>query len=186
MRSGWFVVPCVSALALLAGCNDRRAAADKPVQAAPAAAAAAPGAAAAAPSTEAWQAGQAIDGAEAVALGDIAARAGELGERMVRVEGTVTGVCQHRGCWIELTDGNTKLIAKSIDHSIVFPKDSVGRRMIIEGAVRVGAAPSCSGEGHGKGEGEGEAEMHAGAAPHACPQPDILVDARAARLLPKS
>ena len=182
MRSGWFVVPCVSALALLAGCNDRRAAAEKPLQAAPAAAAAAP--AAAATSTEAWQAGQAIDGAEAVALGDIAARAGELGERMVRVEGTVTGVCQHRGCWIELTDGSTKLIAKSIDHSIVFPKDSVGRRMVIEGAVRVGAAPSCSGEGHGKGEGE--AEMHAGAAPHACPQPDILVDARAARLLPKS
>jgi len=183
MRLGWFVLPCVSALALLAGCNDRRAAADKPLQAAPAAAAAGAGAGAAT-STEAWQAGQAIDGAEAVALGDIAARAGELGERMVRVEGTVTGVCQHRGCWIELTEGSTKLIAKSIDHSIVFPKDSVGRRMVIEGAVRVGAAPSCSGEGHGKAEGE--AEMHAGAEPHACPQPDILVDARAARLLPKS
>jgi len=121
-----------------------------------------------------WEGGQRVAGATPVKLGELAARAADLGGQTVRVEGVVSGVCQHRGCWVEISDGAHRVIAKSLDHGIAFPRDAVGKRMIIEGPLRVGAVPSCGG---------GEHAQHAEPEGHSCPQPDLLVEVRGAVLL---
>ncbi len=123
-----------------------------------------------------WQAGTALTDVQAIAVADVALRGPELADKNVRVEGTVTGVCQHRGCWVEISDGQTKVIARSVDHTIAFPHDATGKQMVIEGVLRVHAATSCTGEMHAATGGES----------HECPRPDTMVEVRHAELRPAS
>lgn len=63
--------------------------------------------------------------------------------KTVRVEGTVTAVCAHEGCWMALapegrTDGPT-LRLKVDDGVIVFPVTAKGKKAVAQGALeRVG------------------------------------------------
>jgi hypothetical protein len=63
--------------------------------------------------------------------------------KTVRVEGTVTAVCMHMGCWMALSDtvsGSRTLMIKVDDGVIVFPPRAKGRRAVAEGVVqRVGS-----------------------------------------------
>lgn len=65
--------------------------------------------------------------------------------KTVRVEGVVTAVCMHMGCWMALTpqastDARTMLI-KVDDGVIVFPPSAKGRRAVAQGVVeRVGGS----------------------------------------------
>ncbi len=65
--------------------------------------------------------------------------------KTVRVEGTVTAVCMHMGCWMALTpdsasDAKTMLI-KVDDGVIVFPPSAKGRRAVAEGVIeRIGGS----------------------------------------------
>jgi len=79
----------------------------------------------------------------------------------VRIEGTVSRVCQGMGCWAEVkaSDGST-FLARSLDESVLLPKDCVGRRIVVEGVVT--ALPS-------KAAAEPIPEGHE------CPRPDYLV-----------
>ena len=76
--------------------------------------------------------------------------------KTVRVEGVVTAVCMHMGCWMALTpdkaaDSKTMLI-KVDDGVIVFPPSAKGRRAVAQGVVeRVG----------GSREGQEAASEHA-------------------------
>jgi hypothetical protein len=77
--------------------------------------------------------------------------------RTVRVEGVVTAVCMHMGCWMALTpdassaDAKTMLI-KVDDGVIVFPPSAKGRRAVAQGVVeRIG----------GSHEGQEAASEHA-------------------------
>jgi hypothetical protein len=64
--------------------------------------------------------------------------------KTVKVEGTVTAVCTHMGCWMSLApdaahDGSTLLI-KVDDGVIVFPVSAKGKRAAAQGVVqKVGA-----------------------------------------------
>ncbi len=55
--------------------------------------------------------------------------------KTVQVKGTVTDVCRHMGCWMELVESSTgaRVRIKVEDGVIVFPKDSVGKTAIAEG-----------------------------------------------------
>lgn len=57
----------------------------------------------------------------------------------VRVEGTITDVCEMRGCWMELAGDKpgAKLRFKVTDGEMVFPVDSKGRHAVAEGVVTV-------------------------------------------------
>lgn len=57
----------------------------------------------------------------------------------VRVEGTVTDVCEMRGCWFEMAGDKPgqKLRFKVTDGEMVFPADSKGKRAIAEGVLAV-------------------------------------------------
>ncbi|MEK7468667.1 MAG: DUF4920 domain-containing protein [Planctomycetota bacterium] len=118
------------------------------------------------PSAAAWEGGAKFDRGTVTPVADLNEA---LKGKQVQIEGTVRGVCQGRGCWVEVDDGKGKTIAKSLNDSVLFPKDCVGQRVLVQGVVRVmGAAKG--GEGSGSGEG------------HACPQPEILVEIVGAKL----
>ena len=59
---------------------------------------------------------------------------GFVGQK-VRVDGVITGVCEKRGCWMQLTDPDTGqgVRIKVEDGVIVFPYESMGHRAAAEG-----------------------------------------------------
>lgn len=57
--------------------------------------------------------------------------------KKVLVEGTVVGVCEERGCWIELSGEKDfqKIKVKVNDGEIVFPLEVKGKKALVEGEV---------------------------------------------------
>jgi len=100
--------------------------------------------------------------------------------KRIGVTGEVSRVCQHKGCWIELKDGDKSIIIKSLDHRIAFPKDGASHHAQVEGIVRL-EAESCGGDG---GEGHTHEASHEGdKETHDCPQPKMLVEVLGAKLI---
>ena len=99
----------------------------------------------------------------------------------VEIEGEITKVCQGKGCWVEVTDGQNAIIAKSFGDKVLFPKTCVGQKVHIVGAVKVvKAADQC---GKHKHEEEEEGEDHKQVQPHECPKPAVCVSIQNARLI---
>ena len=112
-------------------------------------------------------------------LADVIARPADFEGKTVRVDGVVTAVCTHMGCWMALAPDSgsaaagstttTPLMIKVDDGVIVFPVSAKGRRASAQGVVqKVG----------GDAEGQSAAREHAaatatvpGAAPADATQP---------------
>ncbi|MDQ7007906.1 MAG: DUF4920 domain-containing protein [Acidobacteriota bacterium] len=79
--------------------------------------------------------GQGVSSAETVPISQLLANPEKWLGKTVRVEGTITGVCEKRGCWI--TIGSDKefqdLRIKVDDGVIVFPVEAKGRYAVAEG-----------------------------------------------------
>ncbi|MET0343410.1 MAG: DUF4920 domain-containing protein [Polyangiales bacterium] len=58
--------------------------------------------------------------------------------KQVKCTGTVARVCQNAGCWLELqaAEGGPGLRVPMANHAFFIPKDAVGKRAVIEGALR--------------------------------------------------
>jgi hypothetical protein len=136
-----------------------------------------PAPAPAAPKQEAWSAGAENAQATPVTVAQLLSSPDAHKDKSVRVEGTVKSVCQHKGCWVEISDGDDALMVKSLDHGIAFPKDGVGRRMLVEGTFRIDVEESCGGHGS---EDHHAAEENVPA--HECPKPKLLVEVSRAQL----
>jgi hypothetical protein len=93
---------------------------------------------------------------ETTPLAQLIDRPADFEGKTVRVEGVVTAVCMHMGCWMALTpdaasDAKTMLI-KVDDGVIVFPPGAKGKRAVAQGVVeRIG----------GSKEGQEAASEHA-------------------------
>ena len=82
--------------------------------------------------------------------------------KTVRLEGVVKEVCQGRGCWIEVEGAKgVSFLAKSLDESVLVPKDCKGQTVVVQGVVT--AMPAQAHEHAAAEEG------------HACPQPTWVV-----------
>lgn len=57
-------------------------------------------------------------------------------EKLVRVSAKVTEVCQKKGCWMMLTDGNNSIRVTFKDYGFFMPKDLAGKTIIAEGLVK--------------------------------------------------
>ena len=89
--------------------------------------------------------------------------------KTIRVEGTAKTVCQGAGCWIEIEDGKgVTFLAKSLDESVLLPKDCAGRSIVVQGVVTK-LRPKAHDHDH---EGEG----------HVCPVPTYLISTQGALL----
>lgn len=113
-----------------------------------------------------WEAGAAFERATPLSPRLVTA---EMRDRRVQLEGTVGDVCQGSGCWVEVVDGDRAVIAKSLDHGVLFPTDCGGRRVLIDGIVRVDPESACG--DHDEGDPG-----------HRCPDPDLLVEITGAKL----
>jgi hypothetical protein len=104
-----------------------------------------------------------------VSLVSLAASPESFAGETVRLEGTVKAVCQGMGCWVEVQDAKgASFIARSLDESVLLPKDCVGRKIVVQGVVT--ALPQ---EAH---------EEPAEAAGHVCPKPEYVVATQGAML----
>jgi hypothetical protein len=98
---------------------------------------------------------------ETTPIARILERPADFEGKTVRVEGTVSAVCTHMGCWMALapdgTNGTSTVLVKVDDGVIVFPVSAKGRRAAAQGVVqRVGAdveGQSAAAE-HAKQEGK--------------------------------
>src|SRR5262245_24373742 len=77
---------------------------------------------AAQPSGGALRLGAPIEGAKAVALGDVAKEPKKFTSAAFVTTGTVTAVCQHMGCWMELKDEASSAHIKMAGHKFFVPK----------------------------------------------------------------
>ena len=94
------------------------------------------GAAAAAPESF----GTGVSLAETTPIDRIIARPADFEGKTVRVEGTVSAVCTHMGCWMSLVpegaQGGANLMIKVDDGVIVFPVSAKGKRAAAQGVVQ--------------------------------------------------
>jgi Domain of unknown function (DUF4920) len=90
--------------------------------------------------------GAGVEMTEATPIAAILAEPGRFEGKTVRVEGTVTAVCAHEGCWMALSaDGTAEgptLRLKVDDGVIVFPVTAKGHTAVAQGVFeRVGGTP---------------------------------------------
>ena len=79
--------------------------------------------------------GAAFTDAESVSLKDVLADVGKFSGKTIKVEGQIADVCQAKGCWLVVTDGEREMRVKFKDYGFFVPKDASGQKVILEGVV---------------------------------------------------
>ena len=79
--------------------------------------------------------GKGVTIAEPTPIATLLAKPDGFVGKAVRVDGVITGVCEKRGCWMQVTDQETGqgIRIKVEDGVIVFPYESMGHRAAAEG-----------------------------------------------------
>jgi len=105
--------------------------------------------------------GEGVTLEQAVAIDTLLTKPHDFVGTKVRVDGVITGVCQKRGCWMQVTNPETGsgVRIKVEDGVIVFPYTSMGREASAEGvfeAIKLTpeqvAARAAAEQGHAAGE----------------------------------
>jgi hypothetical protein len=79
--------------------------------------------------------GAAFTDAKTVSLKDALADVEKFSGKTIKVEGKIADVCQERGCWLVVTDGEREMRVKFKDYGFFVPKDASGRKVILEGII---------------------------------------------------
>lgn len=84
-----------------------------------------------------YQFGEEVDEAQLVAISKILSQPESFLEQPVTISGTVIGVCEKRGCWMELASDvrYEKLRIKVRDGDMVFPVSTKGSKAIATGLL---------------------------------------------------
>ena len=120
------------------------------------------------------------ESAPKVALADLAQDPGAWSGKPFATEGTVTAVCQHMGCWMELRgdgdgDGSAQAHVKMSGHHFFVPRTAAGHKARVLATLESGdprGAGSCSDEGS-PGSCQAEAETQLG---HPRPLLELVAD----------
>jgi len=101
--------------------------------------------------------GKALTGRQPTPLADVlsAAKDGQA----VCLEGTISAVCQAKGCWMELKQADQAVHVTFEGYSFFVPKDSAGKNVRLEGKVVV-AQPDKDEVEHLTKEGAGASAAH--------------------------
>jgi hypothetical protein len=79
--------------------------------------------------------GAPITAAQVVALGDLAKTPATYKGKSIVTAGTVSRVCQERGCWLALKDGASDAVVRMHGHSFFVPTTSAGKHARVQGVV---------------------------------------------------
>ncbi|MDB5212325.1 MAG: hypothetical protein JWO86_252 [Myxococcaceae bacterium] len=83
-----------------------------------------------------------------IALSDIAKNPSAFVGKKFATTGTVTAVCQHMGCWMEIKDDSGEAHIKMAGHSFFVPKTASGRKArVLATLVKDEAEGACADEG---------------------------------------
>lgn len=82
--------------------------------------------------------GEPLTVAEATPIATLTADPDAFEGRMVRVEGTVAGVCQKMGCWMEVADAEGRAVRVKVEDGVmVFPAEAEGHAAAVQGRVEI-------------------------------------------------
>lgn len=77
-----------------------------------------------------------------------------------KVSGTVTEVCQEKGCWMKIDRGNgEKMMVKFKNYGFFMPKDIVGKQVVLDGEASVKEVPVKQLQHYAKDAGKSEEEI---------------------------
>lgn len=75
---------------------------------------------------------------EPLALASLLGAPGDYADKVVKVRGTVTRVCQNMGCWVEIRNSDDdRLRVPMAGHALFISQRSLGRTATVEGTVVV-------------------------------------------------
>jgi hypothetical protein len=95
----------------------------------------APTGASAAPANPAAKFGQPLGIAPTTSLVDIAKAPASYRGKLIATEGTVTRVCQERGCWMAIKDDSGTATVRMHGHTFFVPTTSSGKHARVQGTV---------------------------------------------------
>ena len=85
---------------------------------------------------EALSFGEEINKSDAISYEEMVAKMAGADSLSTKVMGTVEGVCQAKGCWMNIVSDNPdqpSMFVKFKDYGFFMPKDIAGKRVIMEG-----------------------------------------------------
>ena len=93
--------------------------------------------------------------AQKVSLTDVAKNPNAFVGRKFATIGTVTAVCQHKGCWMEIKDDSSEAHIKMAGHAFFVPRTASGRKArVLATLVKGEEQGACGDEGmHAAGGG---------------------------------
>jgi hypothetical protein len=111
--------------------------------------------------------GAAIDPkSETVALAEVAKNPTAFANKTFTTTGTVSAVCEHRGCWMEIKDDKGEAHIKMAGHSFFVPRTASGKKARVQATLVQSENEGSCGEGsekHEPGKGcKAEAEAKLG------------------------
>lgn len=125
------------------------------------------------PATSAVRVGAPVTARKPTDIGKLAKDPKRYVGQTLRIEGTVKKVCQGAGCWVEVaSSGGQTFLAKSLDESVLLPKDCAGRKITVQGVVTMIAPKDAAAHQHTEAPGEA----------HECPAPTYLLATQGAEL----
>jgi hypothetical protein len=79
-----------------------------------------------------------------VALADLVKDPSAWAGKTVKTEGTVSAVCQEKGCWMVLKSGDQRVRVTFKNYGFFVPKDSAGATAVLEGVFTVKTIPEAT------------------------------------------
>ncbi|MFQ6609670.1 MAG: DUF4920 domain-containing protein [Fidelibacterota bacterium] len=77
--------------------------------------------------------GDAITMTKVTSLSDIFSQKDENVGQEFLIEGTAVEICQKKGCWMDIKDGDDMITVRFKDYAFFMPKDGAGREAKIQG-----------------------------------------------------
>lgn len=117
---------------------------------------------------EALAFGEEINKSDAISYDEMIDRMAGSDSLNTKVMGTVEGVCQAKGCWINIVSDNPdqpSMFVKFKDYGFFMPKDIAGKRVIMEGYAFKEVTPVDELRHYAEDEGKSSAEIAAIVAP---------------------
>lgn len=100
-------------------------------------------------------------GGDALPVPKLLAEAAQHDGKPVRVAGTVSGVCQKVGCWMQLRAGDDTVRVRFRDYAFFVPLDVSGRPAVVEGTAQVGVVTQAERRHLAEDAGRSPAEIEA-------------------------
>lgn len=79
--------------------------------------------------------GAAFTSAKKVKLADALSNVDKYAGKPIKIEGEIRDVCQMKGCWLVVTDGENHMRVTFKDYGFFVPKESTGKKVVLEGVV---------------------------------------------------